>query len=141
MERMTILHSVFRNFAVILVVAGFGLTMAKLPINPWLSGVSCALGVVALMTWAEAKSEPSRNRRKKPTRVRACPAVSEWTGRPAPPTVRHRSSPMSGQPIVVKAGRMLAATDRKIVLFRDVLAARLAKPTSRREMNSLKIGG
>jgi hypothetical protein len=71
---MTILHSVFRNFAVILVVAGFGLTMAKLPINPWLSGVSCALGVAALMTWAEAKSEPSRNRRKKPTRVRACPA-------------------------------------------------------------------
>jgi hypothetical protein len=34
MERMTILHSFFRNFAVVLVVAGFGLTMTKLPINP-----------------------------------------------------------------------------------------------------------
>ena len=48
--------------------------MAKPPINPWLSGLSCTLCVAALMTWAEAKSESSRDRRKKPARVRACPA-------------------------------------------------------------------
>jgi hypothetical protein len=31
-------HVFFRNFAVVLVVAGFGLTMTGLPINPWLGG-------------------------------------------------------------------------------------------------------
>jgi hypothetical protein len=92
MERMTILHSFLRNFAVVLVVAGFGLMMTELPINPWLSGVSYALCVAALMTWAEAKSESSRDKRKKPARVRARPA-SERTGRPARrrcDTGRHR---------------------------------------------------
>jgi hypothetical protein len=58
-----------------------------------------------------------------------------------PPTVQHRSPPMSSLAVVVKAGRMLAAADRKRVLFREVLAARLANPTSRREMDCLKIGG
>jgi hypothetical protein len=80
---MMILHSFFRNFAVVLVVAGFGLTLIELPINPWLSGVSYALCVAALMTWAEAKSESSRDRRTKPARVRARPASPN--GRVDPP--------------------------------------------------------
>jgi hypothetical protein len=74
MQRMTILHSVLRNFAVVLVIGGFGLTMLKLQVNPWLSGVCYALCVAALMTWAEAKHESSQRKRKKPARVRARPA-------------------------------------------------------------------
>jgi hypothetical protein len=51
-----------------------------------------------------------------------------------PPTVPRRSPPMSSLPVVVIAEQILAAADRKSVVFREVLAAGMAKLTLGREM-------